>query len=179
FGTNTILTGTGNDVINVGSQAGVNGQNTGGTLDGIAAALTIEGQGQTNVDRLDLDDSGDTDGETGVLSPATLSGFGLASAITYPNFEVLFLGLGSGADRLLIRDTHGDQTTVDAGPGADQVHVRTLAGPTFIRGNAGDDRVSAGTNFDASLFDAVIDHANAPPGGTIDLLTALLRVYGR
>ena len=109
---------------------------------------------------------------------STLSGFGLASTITYSNFEVLFLGLGSGADRLLIQDTHGDQTTVDAGPGADQVHVRTLAGPTFIRGNAGDDRVSAGTNFDASLFDAVIDHANAPPGGTIDLLKALLRVDG-
>src|SRR4029453_13895006 len=107
-------------------QAGVNGQKTGGTLDGIAAALTIEGQGQTNVDRLDMDDSGDTDGETGVLTSSTLTGFGLASTITYSNFEVLFLGLGSGADRLLIENTHGDQTTVDAAPGAAQALWRKL-----------------------------------------------------
>jgi hypothetical protein len=34
------------------------------------------------------------------------------------------------------------------------------------------------TNFDASLFDGVIDHANAPPRRHDDLLKALLRVDG-
>ena len=130
------------------------------------------------MDRLDLDDSGDLDGEAGILTPTTLTGFGLASTITYSNIEILALGLGTGADRLLIQNTHGGQTNIHAGPGADQVHVRTLAGPTLISGDAGDDRVSVGSNFDATLFDAVIDHANAPVGGVMDLIKALLRVDG-
>ena len=126
---------------------------------------------------------------TGVVTDTRITGLGMGpdrtiggvvygGGITYSDIELLRLDLGRGNDRLLVDTTHGNVTLVNAGPGNDQIFVRNVAGPTTINGEDGNDTISVGTAFDASLFGALIDHVNAAPGGTIDRIRALLRVDG-
>src|SRR5439155_2912277 len=114
YGNNVVFTGIGDDIVNVGTRAGISGVNTGGLLSGIQAHLKVEGSGQFSIDRLNLDDTGNTIGQLGLLKATTLTGLGMAPAgILYENFELMRLGLASGNDRLRINAKHGDVTYVN------------------------------------------------------------------
>jgi Ca2+-binding RTX toxin-like protein len=125
----------------------------------------------------------------GTMTDSRIYGFGMGpdrvvggrsfnGGITYANIELLRLDLGTGSDRLLIDSTHGAVTIVNANKGNDQIHVRTVAGPTTINGERGDDTINVGLNFDATRFGLTIDHVNAPPLGVLDRIRANLRVDG-
>ena len=112
--------GDGDDRISVGSSATAT-TNTGGTLEGIDAALNVVGGAPTASDVLLIDDSGDSDGETGQVTSSVITGWGLAPAgITYSEVETVTITLGSGADTANVLSTvAGATTTINAGGGAD------------------------------------------------------------
>jgi hypothetical protein len=70
-----IYSGLGDDILNVGSNAGIGGkaQNTGGVLDLITAPLIVSGQGTDDYDILNLDDSADIDLNDGTLTASSLT----------------------------------------------------------------------------------------------------------
>ena len=110
------LTGEDEDTINVGSLAPL----TGGILAPIGALLSIHGG--DGVDIVNVDNSGDTDGATGVLTASMLTGLGMAAGIGYEAVENLNLDLGTGNDQLDVRSTSAT-TRVQANDGADTVNV--------------------------------------------------------
>ena len=73
-GATTVNGGDGADTINVGSNAqgdlNNRGNNSGGTVGGIAALLTVNGDGQATGDSdiLNVDDTGDSNASTGNLT---------------------------------------------------------------------------------------------------------------
>ncbi len=139
-GTATIDAGTGNDTVNVGSLA----PGLGGVTGGIAALLTLEGG--DGVDALNVDDSGDATGRSGMLTDTTLDGLGMTGGgIAYSGLEALYLTLGSGGDSFTIAATHPGSTTLNANAGADTINVRSTAGATTIDGGSGDDTVNVGS----------------------------------
>ena len=149
YGTNTICTGTpdtnpaggcgvlgGDDVINVGSTAGVGGDTFNGNLQGIGAALIVQGSGQNDVDRLVVDDSGDTTGRNGLLTSTDITGLGMATAgIHYTEIEALHIMLGLGNDSFHVDSTHTGTTQVNGGPGNDTLTVDSIQGGTQIEGD--------------------------------------------
>lgn len=170
-----IETGDGSDRIAVGSNAAAE-TNTGGTLESINALLTVVGGGGT--DHLTLDDSGETSGQAGTLTDDLLTGYGLTGGgIAYSNISTLDISLGLGGDTLSVLSTAGGTTTyVDAGPGADAVHVSSdapndlgtlhgLAGPLVLVGSGGTD----------SLF---ISEAGNSVGGNGTLSATALTGFG-
>ncbi|MDA1273124.1 MAG: hypothetical protein O2960_03590, partial [Verrucomicrobia bacterium] len=141
-GATTVNTGNGADTVNAGSLASVTA-NSGGTLNLIAGALTINGDGVSGEDdTLNLDDTGDTNPNTGLLTGTTVTGLDLGpSGITYGGLETLNLNLGSASDVLNIRGTSA-VTNILANNGNDRVYVSSLANestaaaPTeFLRGD--------------------------------------------
>jgi acrosin len=103
-GASTVIeTGGGNDTINLGSQA----PGSGGTLNRFVGSVTIDGGGDS--DTLNVDDTADTDPNTGTLTATTLTGLGMQSGVGYSNIENLELSLGAGADTLTVSGT-GFQT---------------------------------------------------------------------
>ena len=85
-GDTTILGGDGSDTFNVGSNAagvaGDAGNNDGGTVNGISALLTIDGEEPTSgSDVLNVDDTGDSTGNTGTLTATHLTGLGMSEGI--------------------------------------------------------------------------------------------------
>ncbi len=145
----TVNGGPGNDTINVGSLAPA----VGGTVNAIAGALFVNGQGGT--DTVNVDDTGDPDDNTGLLTSTTLTGLGMGPAgLTYGTVEFLNLNLGSGHDTLNVRSTHANtDTTVNAGPGNDTINVGSLApavggnvnaiaGALIVNGQGGSDTLN-------------------------------------
>ena len=122
-GPTTLNAGGGNDVIRVGSLAPANR----GTVNAMAAALTINGQAGT--DQLTVDDSGDTAANTGNLTATTLTGLGMGPAgLTYSTLENLTVNMGSGNDTFNVVGTAvGTTTTLNGGPGND-VFTGNLSG---------------------------------------------------
>jgi hypothetical protein len=134
-GATTVLAGAGNDTVNVGSLAAA----AGGVVDGISALLVLDGQ--QGYDALNVDDRGDTNGNSGVLTASTISGLDMAGSISYALFETLTLGLGGGADLFTIESTHAGTTLLNAGPGADTIHIHSIAGHTRAEGGSGADHL--------------------------------------
>ncbi|TVS20405.1 MAG: calcium-binding protein, partial [Planctomycetaceae bacterium] len=120
-GPTRIETGAGDDLVHVGSLA----PESGGTLNGITALLTVIGG--LGHDRLLLDDSGDLLDNTGSLTATHVSGLGLASGVNYSGLEELHINLGQGDDTFSIRSTHAGSTTLNANAGDDTIHVGSLA----------------------------------------------------
>ncbi|MGD8831566.1 MAG: calcium-binding protein, partial [Pseudomonadales bacterium] len=89
----TIRTGSGGDRVNVGSVAPT-------TVNAVSGRLVLDGQGGS--DTANVDDSGDTAINTGVLTSTSVTGLGLGAGIDYSAFEVLLLSLGSGNDLLTV-----------------------------------------------------------------------------
>ena len=104
--------GAGTDVFNVGSLS----PQGGGVLSGIAGALNIVGGGKAT---LNIDNSGDTGSESGVLSATTLNGLGMGSAgIQYSGLASLNIQLGTGNDNFsVVGVTPTTVTTIDGGAG--------------------------------------------------------------
>ena len=136
---NAVHGGAGADTINIGSLAPA----TGGTVNGIAAPLVVDGG--DGVDVLNVDDSGDADANAGTLTGTTISGLGMAAAIGYGAFESVVLGLGSGADAFLIASTHAGVTRLDTDEGDDTVDVLAISGDTTVDTGADDDTVNVGS----------------------------------
>src|SRR5204862_417143 len=131
--TTTLNGGTGNDVVNVraiGAPVTVNGGDdadtinvtNGGKVSGIAALLTVGGDGGTDV--LNIDDTADATARTGTLTSNTVTGLGMAGSIAYGTFETLNIGLGTKADSFTIASTHAALTNLRTNDGADAVLVQ-------------------------------------------------------
>ena len=183
YGSNTICTGIagtnvacgalgGDDLVDVGTLAGDGGDNFNGNLQGIGAALIVQGGGQNDVDRLVADDSGDATGRTGLLTSTDITGLGMAAAgIHYTQIEALHLMLGLGNDAFHIDSTHAGTTRVNGGPGNDTITVNSIQGGTQIEG---DDPVLPATE----TF-SLVDQRLRPVLQILDSLTADHRALRR
>jgi Ca2+-binding RTX toxin-like protein len=159
---------------------------TGGTVDGIAALLMVNGnEPASGSDVLNVDDTGDAGPNTGTLTATTITGLGMAGSITYGTIETLNIGLGAGSDTFTIESTHAGTTRLDTNAGDDTVHVLTSAGETTV--NSGDDQdtvnvqtIGAATIVNAGSGDDTINVGSLAPatGGTLDGIAALLTVNG-
>jgi hypothetical protein len=112
----TLNTGGGTNTINVGSKAPANH----GVVDFIQGALTILG---SENDTLNIDDGGSTVSKTGILTPDTLSGLGMASGgITFEAIRHMTICLGSGNDAFTVNEiTNTTLTTIKGGAGQDSI----------------------------------------------------------
>ena len=92
----------------------------------------------------------------GQLTSTRLTGLGMGSSvtqgttvygggITYANFEMLSLYLGSGADAFEVISTHAGETLIDLGGGNDAAAVRRVLGHTTILGATGNDTITLGS----------------------------------
>ena len=101
----TLNTAAGDDIVNIGSNAAIGGaeDNTGGTLNAINAPLTINGQGSSDTDIVNVDDTGDAATNFGTLRANSITNglagttgvylMGPAGSITYSTIEVLNIHL--------------------------------------------------------------------------------------
>jgi hypothetical protein len=183
-GATTVLAQAGTDAISVGSNAGFwpdGFVSVNGTVDGIAAKLTVDGG--AGGDALRLDDTGDTNANNGTLTVDTIRGLDMPAGVDYTAFEALNIDLGAGDDTFTIESTHasGDFerfTTVEGRGGADRLYVRTISGPTTVRGDGsetiGTHVVSSGTGADVVKVGSLQPAA----GGTINTIVGLLTFEG-
>ena len=130
-----IFTGSGDDTVAVGSNAGVGATLVGwpnalGNVNAIAAKLTLDGgdggsSAANGFDQLVVDDTGDTAGNTGSQTGSTITGLGMAVGITYTGFATLAVQLGSGGDTYTVDDSHTGSsrpTYLSTGDGARPRH---------------------------------------------------------
>ncbi len=153
-GITSVSGGIGSDTFNVGSNAagvvGNGSNNTGGTVDGIGALLTINGNDPTSgSDVLIVDDTGESDANNVALTSTTITGLDMPGSITYGTIEHLTISLGSGGNTLTITSTHGgatsgfqEETTLNSGGGADTVHVNDVTDLLYMNGQASGDTVN-------------------------------------
>jgi autotransporter-associated beta strand protein len=134
----TINTGAGNDTVTVGS--------TTNTLAGIAAALSINGQGGT--DQLSINDQGTTGAQTYTLTKASVSASSAGGAVSFSGISTLTINGGTGPNTYTVQGT-ANSTTVNAGAGNDTVTVggasNTLAGiaaALSVNGQGGTDALN-------------------------------------
>jgi hypothetical protein len=158
----TVQAGGGNDTIYIGSNATLI-SNNGGNVNGIATLLVVDGGAGTDV--LDVDDSADTDANTGTLTGTMLTGLGMTNGIQYEDIENLAVKLGSGDDTFNISGTHTWTTTVNAGAGEDTINVQTVSGDTTVNGGADNDVVNVGSTAPTA-------------GGVLDGIGARLSING-
>ncbi len=174
----TVYTGPGGDTVNVGSLAPL----PGGVLDGIGGTLTVHGDGAA--DLLNIDDSGSTADEAGVLTSSTLTGLGMAGTIAYQDVGTVQVALGQGTDTLTVASTQTGSTIVQGGPGTDTFNVQSTAGPTTIQGGSGTDTfnvqsIGAAMTILGDGQDTVNVGSLAPlPGGVLDGIGGTLTVHG-
>lgn len=118
LGPTTVNAEAGPDTINVGSLAPA----AGGTVNPIAAALTVNGG--ANADTLNLDDTEDASPNSGVLTATQLTGLGMGAGITYGALETLYISLGAGGNSFNVQATAaGTATTLNSGNGDDVLTV--------------------------------------------------------
>ncbi len=147
-GATTVNGDADSDTFNVGSTAPATGSNA----DGINALLTINGnEPSSNSDFLNVDDSGDTTADVGMLTTTTITGiFGTNGSVTYGTLETVNIDLGLGADSFTVASTHAGDTTIDALGGTDTVDVEAISGPTSVTGGAGVDLIRVNNAFVAA-----------------------------
>ncbi len=114
----TVNGGTGDDVVNVGSDpANVANSN----LDGILGALTVNGD--AGADTLNFNDQGTTANSIYTLANSAFQRSGTA-VVTYATTETVNLNAGSGSDTINVVNTPaGVLTTVSPGGGTNTVNV--------------------------------------------------------
>jgi Ca2+-binding RTX toxin-like protein len=119
-GTTSLTTSGGSDTIHVSNLA----PDIGGVVDQIAGLLTIDGG--DNDDIINIDDTGDTDDNAGVLTNTRLTGLDMGQGIQYTHIEELNIDLGSGDDVFNIRGT-SVTTNLDLHDGNDRIYVSSKA----------------------------------------------------
>jgi len=176
-GITTVAGGTGSDHINVGTMAaGTQGNPTNnslGTLNEIDASLTINGTDpDTGSDSLLIDDTDDSDSNTGILTAKLLTGLNLAPAgITYGTIEHLTIRLGDGGNTFTIDNTHGfgtstqETTTLETGGANDLITINDVTDTLTVNAQGGDDEfVVARTNSDNGTGDNSTSNLNGDGG---------------
>ncbi|KPK77738.1 MAG: hypothetical protein AMJ79_02265 [Phycisphaerae bacterium SM23_30] len=118
-----VKTQGGNDIINIGSHATPN-SNMGGTVNDIKAPLKVEGG--PGSDQLNLDDTGDNEDNSGILTGASLTGLDMAAGIDYLGLEQLHIGLSMYDDAFNVQST-GIETNLNLNDGDDKVYVSSEA----------------------------------------------------
>ena len=155
-GITTVNGGDGSDTFNVGSNAqgstGMPGNNAGGIVDGIGALLTINGNDPDHgSDVLNVDDTQDSNDNTGALTSTTINGLDMGGSITYGSIEHLTISLGSGADTFTINSTHGaatiasvqlEETTLNTGAGTDTVNINDVTDLLYVNGEGDADTIN-------------------------------------
>jgi hypothetical protein len=127
-GSASIKTYQGNDTVYLGRS--LTGSAFDGMLGGIDAPVTVDGGGQTDTDRLILDNSADSSSVHGTITEDTITGFGMGKAgrVEYLNIESLNLLLGSGDDTINVQATaSGAVTSLNTGAGDDVINVSSDA----------------------------------------------------
>ncbi len=134
-GATTVNPGPGQNTINVGSLAGVNGWNYNGVLAGLQGALSVQGGSEPGFDSLVIDDSGDATARIAALTANQLTGLGMTQAgIAYGGIAALYVRLGSGVDNVNVASTHSGTTNINGGPASDTFTVTSVSGATEIQG---------------------------------------------
>jgi hypothetical protein len=147
----TVNAGAGQDSIRVGSLAPA----TGGNVNAIAALLTIAGD--EGADTLHVDDSGDTEGNTGTLTGNSLSGLGMTGSIVYGGLEALNIALGSGSDAMQVEGTHAGTTGITNTAGEDVVRMIDHLGRLTFVGGPDNDKLLLDSNYiDAPANDPLV-----------------------
>ncbi len=131
----TVNGGDQDDVINIGS--------AGNSLDAILGAVIVNGNSSTTGDTLNLNDQGDVDAHTYIVTSTTLNRNG-AALVTYGNIEEVTVNGGSGGNIVSVRSTaSGTHVTVNSGTGSDSNSVGSLAnsldgilGPVTVNGQS-------------------------------------------
>ena len=142
-----VNTGAGSVTVNLGSNAGQSSGNVNGNLEGFTAPLTIDGG--TGGATVNVDDSGQTTGQSGTLTNSKLSGLDIpaAAGIAYSGVSALNIALGVGSDTLAV-DSLGAPTSVNGGDGSNVLDLSGYStGLTFdVTGhNAGSVTAADGT----------------------------------
>ena len=167
----TVNGGSGNDEIFVGSLAPI----AGGTVNGISAALTVNGN-DGDEDFLTVDDTGDILAETSKLTATTLTGLGMSDGITYGTIEELAIGTGK-ADQVMNIHSVSARTTVNFGGGNDTANVGTkapelggtlneIAARLTVNGFGGNDALNVDDSGDTAPNSGALKH-----GDTADVLS--------
>ena len=135
----TLNTGSGTDVVNVGSLEPA----ADGLASGVQGALIVKGGGN---DTMNVDDTGDTAGQTGTLTSTTLTGLGMGdSGIVYSGLGNLNISLGQGGNTFLIISTPSATTRVNGGMGNDTFNVRATTGTLYLSGGGGSNVYNLGS----------------------------------
>ena len=157
-GPSNVNTGTGKDLVNIGSLTG-SADVADSKLDDPDPLLgfhhgflTIDGGDDSSdaesLDKVVVYDSGATTGKTGILNEDGLTGLGIEEnfGFVFKRFQAVEVRLGTQDDNLFIENTVSGTVTVLAGGGDDQINVEKTTGVTFLEGGAGDDTFNV--NFD-------------------------------
>ncbi|MEY2518221.1 MAG: large repetitive protein, partial [bacterium] len=148
-----VFTGAGDDHVRIGSATGVADPIGGSTLNEIDnARLTLAAEG--GHDELSAYDSADTASNSGTLTATRITGLGMTLGIEYAGFEELELRLSKGADDFFVDSTPaGSSLLVNGGDEApilndftDVININSIAGPAIIEGGRGNDIIRV--NFD-------------------------------
>jgi hypothetical protein len=159
----TVNTGTGFNVVNIGSHT----PDANGILDNVLGAVTVVGNGS---DTLNVDDTGSVSGQSGTLSSTQLTGLSMAG-INYTGVAVLNISLGYGADTILILDTaRFTVTNIYSNDGDDVFNVHGTTGTANLYGGAGNDTFNFGSSAPAlgGTFAAIAGQVNVNGGGGSD-----------
>jgi Ca2+-binding RTX toxin-like protein len=151
-----VYAGAGDDTINVGTPAP-------GTVDGINGNLNVHGEDGSDI--LDIEDTGDANSNTGVLTATTVTGLDMTGIVTYESFVAVNVGLGAVDDKFTIESTHAGTTVVSGNDGNDVINIQTISGPTTVNGGNGSDTFNVGSKAPAT-------------GGLVDGIAASLTING-
>jgi hypothetical protein len=140
-GGTTLIGGSGDDTVRVGSESG----SQPGRLNGIAGGLlsVIGGAGQNT---LFVDDRANNQASSGTLNTTTVQGFGMPMGVRYEDISKLELDLGSGDDTLQVLGTQVGLTQIKTNDGTDRVQVQAISGSVNVHLGIGDDNVHVGSN---------------------------------
>ena len=143
-----------NDTFNIGWM----GASVPGSLSGIGASLTIQGNGGNNT--ANVDDSANTNDQTFTLTPTTMNStaMGANGQITYATLQTLNVLFGSGNDTLNVNDMSSPTvTTIDGGLGnnaAVLVFSGDFSATSLTLLNFQTASLTVGGNFTGTLTDA-------------------------
>jgi hypothetical protein len=195
-GPTTIDAPTAAETINVGSSAPA----TGGSLAGIAGALSLTG-GAYPVSVV-LDDTGDQSAGTNYLTSTLLAGLDMPGTIFFAQSGSLSLDLklGSAPGTFTISNTPAGQTRIEAGPGETTINIQGTSGPLVLALGTGSNDITISSsalnhegtvaaiqgpvsidNTSGSAFLTVDDSGDTAPVSatlTADRLTGLGMPYG-
>ena len=159
-GTVSIQGNSGADDIEIGTQANELDTSSpkSGTLNEIKGVVTVDGGGDVN-DVLLIDDSAETEVNTGWLTNNQLRGLGMTNngdiiadvnendgVINYSGIDIFDLYLGQNDDRLFVASTHDTNTRITGNSGSDAIIAETMSGNNDIWGDNKDNTDSDGAD---------------------------------